>query len=50
MQVEEPFFDYISSDVRFEIKNDDCLSVLKQTNGGKYDLVLTSPPYNVGKS
>ncbi len=43
-------FDDISPDIEYEIKNGDCLSILKGIEDGKFDLVLTSPPYNVGKS
>jgi DNA modification methylase len=50
MQIKESLFDYINQDTLFEIKNDDCLSVLKKTEDNKFDLVLTSPPYNIGKS
>jgi DNA modification methylase len=50
MQIKEPLFNYISKKPHFEIKNDDCLSVLKKTEDEKFDLILTSPPYNVGKS
>jgi len=42
-------FNHVSSDIHGEIRNDDCLSVLKQTENDKFDLILTSPPYNVGK-
>jgi DNA modification methylase len=48
MLIENSLFDYIKN--RFEIKNDDCLSVLKNTEDNKFDLILTSPPYNIGKS
>jgi DNA modification methylase len=50
MQVKEPLFEYISNSLHYEMKNEDCLSVLKRTDDNKFDLVLTSPPYNVGKS
>jgi adenine-specific DNA-methyltransferase len=50
MIVEEPLFDYISADTDYEIKKSDCLTVLKKLEDGKFDLILTSPPYNVGKS
>lgn len=43
-------FDYISPDINYEIKKGDCLTILKKTEDGKFDLILTSPPYNVGKS
>lgn len=50
MKVKEPLFDYISPDIDYTIKNGDCLTVLKKIEDGKFDLILTSPPYNVGKS
>jgi DNA modification methylase len=50
MQVKEPLFDYVSPVTRFSIINNDCLSALKKTEDEKFDLILTSPPYNVGKS
>jgi adenine-specific DNA-methyltransferase len=50
MIVEDPLFDYISADTDYEIKKSDCLTVLKKVEDGKFDLILTSPPYNVGKS
>ncbi len=40
----------ISESVSFEIRNGDCLGMLKEIENEKFDLVLTSPPYNVGKS
>lgn len=43
-------FDYISPDTDYEIKKGDCLDVLKKFDDGKFDLIITSPPYNVGKS
>jgi len=50
MQAAEPLFEYIKRDIHFEILNDDCLTILKRIENEKFDLVLTSPPYNVGKS
>lgn len=50
MIAEELLFDYISAGTDYEIKKDDCLTVLKKVEDGKFDLILTSPPYNVGKS
>ena len=50
MKVKEPLFDYIRPDTDYTIKNGDCLTVLKKIENGKFDLILTSPPYNVGKS
>lgn len=50
MKAQEPLFDYISPDTDYEIKKGDCLTVLKKIEDSKFDLILTSPPYNVGKS
>jgi DNA modification methylase len=50
MQIIEPLFEYIRRDIRFEILNDDCLSILKRIENDRFDLILTSPPYNIGKS
>ncbi|MEW6652142.1 MAG: DNA methyltransferase [Bacteroidota bacterium] len=50
MKVKEPLFDYISPNIDYQIKKGDSLSVLKKIEDGKFDLILTSPPYNVGKS
>jgi len=50
MRVEETLFDYVRPDTKYEIKNGNCLTVLKKIENGKFDLILTSPPYNVGKS
>jgi DNA modification methylase len=50
MKVQELLFDYISPDIDYEIKKGDCLTVLKRIEDSKFDLILTSPPYNVGKS
>ena len=50
MQAIEPLFEYISQDIHYEILNNDCLTILKGIENGKFDLILTSPPYNVGKS
>lgn len=50
MKVKEPLFDLIDPSIDYRILNDDCLSVLKNTDSGKFDLIITSPPYNVGKS
>ena len=50
MQVKEPLFEYANPGLHCEMQNEDCLSALKRADDGKFDLVLTSPPYNVGKS
>lgn len=35
---------------RFEIRSGDSATILREFNEGKFDLILSSPPYNVGKS
>jgi adenine-specific DNA-methyltransferase len=50
MKVKEPIFDYVSPDIDYQIKKGDSLTVLKKIEDGKFDLILTSPPYNIGKS
>jgi len=46
----EQLFDNLSPSIKHQIINDDCLSVLKNLEDNKFDLIITSPPYNVGKS
>lgn len=50
MKIEEPLFDFINPDINYTIQNGDCLKALKNIETGKFDLILTSPPYNMGKS
>ena len=50
MKVKEPIFDYINPENDFHIINGDSLKVLRSVQDGKFDLIITSPPYNVGKS
>lgn len=40
----------ISKNVSYAIKNAEALRTLKKIEPKKFDLILTSPPYNVGKS
>ncbi len=49
MKVKEPLFESISKDVEYKIVNGDSLQVLKKLNDQQFDLIITSPPYNVGK-
>jgi DNA modification methylase len=50
MKVKEPIFDYINPENDFQVLNGDSLKVLKSIEDRKFDLIITSPPYNVGKS
>jgi DNA modification methylase len=49
MKVEEPLFDYINPSVKYEIVNGDALPTLSRFPNGHFDLIVTSPPYNLGK-
>ncbi len=49
MQVIEPLFANINPDIKYRIINNDCLNYLVEEQSNKYDLIITSPPYNVGK-
>ena len=50
MKSEETLFDLISSNIEYSIENGDSLDILKSFDGEKFDLIITSPPYNIGKS
>ena len=50
MKAKEPLFKYIRPDISHNVINGDCLNVFKGIEDGKFDLIITSPPYNVGKS
>ncbi len=50
MKVKEPLFETINPKLDFQLKNGDCLTILKTVEDEMFDLIITSPPYNVGKS
>lgn len=50
MKVKEPLFYYLSPNTDYKIENGDCLTVLNKIEDAKFDLILTSPPYNIGKA
>ncbi len=49
MKVKEPLFNYVDKDIKYKIINGDSLNELEKFNDKKFDLIITSPPYNVGK-
>ena len=49
MKVKEPLFDFIDPSIEYKVLNKDALEVLKTTPNEKFDLIITSPPYNIGK-
>ena len=50
MRAVDSLFEYPKQDIHFEMFNNDCLTILEKIENEKFDLILTSPPYNVGKS
>lgn len=50
MTAKEPLFDYVSPGIQFDMKNGSALEVLQTMPDAKFDLIITSPPYNIGKS
>lgn len=50
MKAKELLFEYISPDTQYKVVHGDSLKVLNGIEDGKFDLIITSPPYNVGKS
>lgn len=50
MKVKEPLFEYVSSAVEANIICGESKETLQKMEAGKFDLIITSPPYNVGKS
>ena len=50
MKVSEHLFEYINPDIYHNVINGDSLKTLQGIEDGKFDLIITSPPYNVGKS
>ena len=50
MGVKEPLFDYVDPSVQYHIRHGDALDVLAGFEEEKFDLIITSPPYNIGKS
>jgi len=49
-KVEEPIFDLIDPKLKYSMEEGDALQKLKKLDTGKFDLIITSPPYNIGKS
>lgn len=50
MELREPLFDYISPGISKQIIHGESLYELQKFDNDKFDLIITSPPYNVGKS
>lgn len=50
MQVSEPLFDLVDPSIEYQVQQGESLDLLKKIEDGMFDLVITSPPYNIGKS
>lgn len=50
MKVKEPLFEYISKSVNAKIICGESKKTVQEMDPGKFDLIITSPPYNIGKS
>lgn len=50
MEVKEPLFEYYSSHIQSNIICGEAKETLQKVEDKKFDLIITSPPYNVGKS
>lgn len=49
MKAKEPLFNYADKNILYKIINGNSQTELKQFEDKKFDLIITSPPYNVGK-
>lgn len=50
MKSKEPLFDLIDPKYQHEIIHGEAFETLSKIDDGKFDLIVTSPPYNIGKS
>lgn len=50
MKSKEPLFDYTENDLMHKVINIDSYNYLTEEQESFYDLIITSPPYNIGKS
>lgn len=52
MNIEKTLFDFdnINPEISYQIINADSFTILKNIEDGKFDLIITSPPYNIGKT
>jgi DNA modification methylase len=50
MKIKEQLFEYIDPKIKYSIINKEALGVIKDFPKNSFDLIITSPPYNIGKS
>jgi DNA modification methylase len=49
LKVKEKLFEYSPNSIKYRIINGESLNELKKIEDNKFDLIISSPPYNVGK-
>lgn len=49
-KVKEPLFEFVNPKTEYVVQNADALEALDEIEDDKFDLIITSPPYNVGKA
>jgi len=49
MEVKETLFNYVNPAIEYQIFYGDSRYILQNLPDGKFDLIITSPPYNIGK-
>jgi adenine-specific DNA-methyltransferase len=49
MKIKEPLFDYLDKEIKYKILNGDAFKELEKVEDKQFDLIITSPPYNIGK-
>jgi DNA modification methylase len=50
VKAKEPLFELIDPNTHYQVIHGDCLNVLEKIDDGRFQLIITSPPYNIGKS
>lgn len=49
LKLEEPLINFVNQGVDYKIINGEAYKELKKIENGRFDLIITSPPYNLGK-
>jgi DNA modification methylase len=49
-KVKETLFNFVNPKTEYKVKNSEALETLRKMEDEKFDLIITSPPYNIGKS
>ena len=50
MKLQTSLFDCPALETQYQAQCGDALELLKAQESDKFDLIITSPPYNIGKS